>query len=124
MRLFYSPGACAMASYITLLEAHIPFESTRVELNTHRTSDGADFRGVSSKGYVPALLLDDGQLLTENIAVLLYIADLAPSATLAPPAGTFARYRLLEWLAFLNSEMQASMTPLFKPDTPEDAKPG
>ena len=102
MKLYYMTGACSLASLIALHEAGIPFETAALDRKTRKTSDGLDYQQVNSKGYVPALRLDDGQVLTENVAVLLYIADRNPAARLAPVAGTLERYRLIEWLAFIN----------------------
>jgi len=116
------PGACSLAANIALREAGIPFELVKVSHRTHKTSDGVDFTQINSKGYVPALVLDTGELLTENTALLQYIADLNPDAHLAPPAGTLERYRLSEWLAYLNSEVHKSFSPLFAPNASEDMK--
>jgi glutathione S-transferase len=122
MKLYYMTGACSMASLIALHESGVSFETASLDRKTRRTSDGLDFQQVNSKGYVPALRLDDGQVLTENVAVLLYIADQNPAARLAPAAGTLARYRLIEWLAFINSEIHKNYTPLFNPDAGEEVK--
>jgi len=122
MRLYSMPGACSLAASIALREAGIPFELVKVSHRTHKTSDGVDFTQINSKGYVPALVLDTGELLTENTALLQYIADLNPDAHLAPPAGTLERYRLSEWLAYLNSEVHKSFSPLFAPNASEDMK--
>jgi glutathione S-transferase len=113
MKLYYLTGACSMASLISLYESGVKFETAAVDRKARKTADGLDFDQVNSKGYVPALRLDDGQVLTENVAVLLYIADLNPAAKLAPPAGTLERYRVIEWLAFVNSEIHKNYTPLF-----------
>jgi glutathione S-transferase len=121
MKLYISPGACSMASNIALQEAGIQFEISKVDKRTKR-ADGVDFVTINPKGYVPALRLDDGQVLTENVAVLQYIADLNPAAKLAPPAGTMERYRLQEWLSFINSEVHKSFTPLFSSEATEDTK--
>jgi glutathione S-transferase len=121
MKLYISPGACSMASNIALQEAGIQFEISKVDKRTKR-ADGVDFVTINPKGYVPALRLDDGQVLTENVAVLQYIADLNPAAKLAPPAGTMERYRLQEWLSFINSEVHKSFTPLFSSEATEDMK--
>lgn len=118
MKLYYSPGACSLAAHIALREADRRFELERVDLRTHRTASGHDFRSINPKGYVPTLELAVGDVLTENPSVLQYIADLAPAAGLAPPAGTFARYRLQEWLGFIGSELHKQFGPLFAPDTP------
>jgi glutathione S-transferase len=121
MKLYISTGACSMASNIALHEAGIQFELTKVDKRTKRV-DGVDFATINPKGYVPALRLDDGQVLTENVAVLQYIADLSPAAKLAPAAGTMERYRLQEWLSFINSELHKSFTPLFSSEATEDMK--
>jgi glutathione S-transferase len=122
MKLFTRPGTCSLAPDISLREAGIPFELVKVSRHTGKTSDGVDFNEINSKGYVPALLLDSGELLTENAALLQYIADLNPAAKLAPPAGTIERYRLSEWLAYINSEVHKSFSPLFAPNASEDMK--
>lgn len=122
MKLFTRPGTCSLATDIALREAGIPFELIKVSHRSGRTSDGQDFKDINSKGYVPALLLDNGEVLTENAALLQYVADLNPAANLAPPAGTLARYRLSEWLAYINSEVHKAFSPLFYPDSPEDTK--
>jgi glutathione S-transferase len=122
MKLFTRPGTCSLASDIALREAGIDFELVKVSRHTGKTSEGVDFTEINSKGYVPALLLDNGELLTENAALLPYIADLNPVAKLAPPAGTIERYRLAEWLAYISSEIHKSFSPLFLPNAPEDLK--
>ena len=122
MRLYTMPGACSLAANIVLREAGIPFELVKISHHTHKTAAGVDLNEINSKGYVPALVLDNGELLTENAALLPYIADLQPSAQLAPPNGTLERYRLVEWLAFINSELHKSFSPLFAPNAPEDMK--
>jgi glutathione S-transferase len=122
MRLYTMPGACSLAANIVLREAGIPFDLVKVSHHTHKTVDGVDLNEINSKGYVPALVLDNGELLTENAALLPYIADLQPSAQLAPPDGTLQRYRLVEWLAFINSELHKSFSPLFAANAPEDMK--
>ena len=113
MKLYYLKGACSLASYISLCETGVKFEATAIDRATKKTADGEDFNQVNTKGYAPALRLDNGQVLTENVAVLQYIADLKPEAKLAPPAGTLERYRLVEWLGFLNSEVHKNISPLF-----------
>lgn len=122
MKLYYIKGACSLASYIALKEAKVPFEAAEVDRSTRMTSDGEDLNAINPKGYVPVLRLDNGQLLTENVAVLQYIADLNPSVNLAPPPGTFERYRLIEHLAFINSEVHKNFSPLFRPGISEDIK--
>jgi glutathione S-transferase len=122
MKLYYMTGACSLASAISLFEAGLKFELVKVDRHTRRTADGLDHNEVNPKGYVPVLRLDNGELLTENVAVLQYIADQNPAAKLAPPAGTLERYRLVEWLAFINSEVHKAFSPLFRKDAPEEVK--
>lgn len=122
MKLYYLTGACSQAANIALREAGLKFELVKVDRQTKQAADGLNFNEVNPKGYVPALTLDNGETLTENVAVLQYIADRAPAARLAPPAGTMERYRLVEWLAFINSEIHKNFTPLFRKDAPEDTK--
>ena len=121
MKLYLTPGTCSMASNIALHEAGIPFELVKVDKRTKR-ANGIDFLTINPKGYVPALQLDDGQVLTENVVVLQYIADLNPAAKPAPPVGTMERYRLQEWLSFINSEVHKSFSPLFSSEATEDIK--
>ena len=122
MKLYYLKGACSLASYISLNEAGIKFDAVEVDHKTHKTADGEDLNVINSKGYVPVLRLDNGQTLTENVAVLEYIADRNPAAKLAPAAGTIERYRLLELLAYINSEVHKNFGPLFYPSLSEDVK--
>jgi len=122
MKLYYLTGACSLASNISLREAGLKFELVKVDRHTKMTSDGADYREINPKGYVPALRLDNGEILTENDAILQYIADRNPAAKLAPPAGTFERYRLIEWLSFVSTELHKSFTPLFRAEAPDAAK--
>ena len=114
MKLFYSPGACSLAAHIALREIGKPFDLERVDLTSHRTASGCDFMVINPKGYVPALRLDGGggEILSETIAVLSYLADLAPDQQLAPPNGTRPRYRLLEKLTFLSTEVHKQFAPL------------
>jgi glutathione S-transferase len=122
MRLYTMSGACSLAAHIALREAGIPFEVVKVSHRTHKTYDGIDFFQINSKGYVPALILDNGELLTENAALLQYIADLNPASGLAPPIGTLERYRLSEWLAYISSEVHKSFSLLFVPNASEEMK--
>ena len=115
MQLYYSPGACSLASHITLREAGLPVELKKADTKTKKLEDGSDYFAVNSKGAVPALRLDDGQVLTEGPAILQYLADQKPESKLAPKAGTLERYRLLEWLNFITSEVHKSFSPLFNP---------
>ena len=124
MKLYYTPGACSMAADIALHEAGIAFTPERVDLATKKTAAGDDFTKVNPKGYVPALGLDDGSVLTEAGTVLQYIADRKPEAGLAPAAGTMERYRLMEWLNFISSEIHKGFGPLWNPKTPEEVRKG
>jgi glutathione S-transferase len=124
MKLYYAAGTCSLAPHIVAREAGIPVELIRVNIRSqpHRTEEGADYSIVNPKGYVPALALDDGQLLTEGVAIMQYLADLAPESGLAPAAGTMARYRLQEWLTFVSSELHKMFSPwLFHPEHGEQA---
>jgi glutathione S-transferase len=122
MKLYYFSGACSLASNIALREAGVSFELVKVDRLSKKTADGLDFNEVNPKGYVPALKLDNGDVLTENVAVLQYIADRNPGAKLAPAAGTMERYHLIEWLSFISSEIHKNFAPLFRQDAPEDTK--
>src|SRR5436305_6198051 len=122
MKLYYLTGACSLASNIALSDAGLKFELVMVDRNTRQAADGLDLNEVNPKGYVPALTLANGEVLTENVAVLQYIADRNPGAKLAPAAGTMERYRLMEWLSFINSEIHKGFSPLFREDAPQDTK--
>jgi len=123
MKLYYSPGACSLSPHIVSRELGLPVELKKVN-NKDKTFDGGgDYRKVNGKGYVPALELDNGEVLTEGPAIVQYLADQKPDAGLAPKAGSFERYKLQEWLNFITSELHKSFSPLFRPTTPEDYKP-
>ncbi len=113
MKLYYSPGACSLSPHIIANEAGIPIELVKVDIKAHKTEGGDDFYKTNPKGYVPALQLDDGAFLTEGPAIDLYLADRKPESKLAPAGGTMERYRLYEWLAFINSEIHTSFESLF-----------
>ncbi|HEX6638961.1 MAG TPA: glutathione transferase GstA [Steroidobacteraceae bacterium] len=115
MQLYFSPGACSLASHITAREAGIPVRLERADTKTKKLTDGSDYYAVNSKGAVPALKLDDGQILTEGVAIMQYLADLKPDSKLAPAAGTIERYRLQEWLNYITSEIHKSFSPLWNP---------
>jgi len=117
MKLYYSPGACSYAPHIALYEAGLPFEAIKVDLRTHTLADGTDYHAINPKGYVPLLELDDGTRLTEVAVILQYIADRRPGR-LAPAFGSIERYRLMEWLNFISSELHKQFNPLWYPDTP------
>jgi len=123
MKLYFSPGACSLCPHIVLREAGARFELVRVNLPEKKLPDGGDYFAVSPKGQVPVLQLDDGETLTENAAIIQYIADQHPQANLAPAAGTMGRYRLQEWLSFVGSELHKNFPPLFVPRYPPEYKP-
>lgn len=122
MKLYFSPGACSLSPHIVLNELGLPFETVQVDLKTKRTRDGEDFREINPKGYVPTLQLDDGAILTEGPAIVQYLADQRPEAGLAPANGSFARYRLQEWLNFISTELHKQYSPLFNPATPDSVR--
>ena len=122
MKLYYSPGACSLSPHIVLRETGLPFDLVMASTKTHKLADGTDYYTINPKGYVPLLELDDGQRLTEGPAIVQYLADKAPASGLAPAAGTMARYRLMEWLNFVSTELHKSYSPLFNPAMPEEGK--
>ena len=123
MKLFYKPGACSLASHITLRESGKDFTLDGVDLMKKRLENGDDFFAVNPKGQVPALLLDDGTLLTEGVAIMQYLADSVPDRQLLAPVSSISRYKTLEWLNYIATELHKGFTPLFRPDTPEEYKP-
>ena len=114
MKLYYSPGACSLSPHIVAREAGIAIELEKVDLKAKKTASGEDFAKLNPKGYVPALRLDDGSVLTEGPAIVQYLADQKPASGLAPAAGSKERYQLTEWLAFLNSEVHKTWSGLWK----------
>lgn len=122
MKLYFSPGACSLSPHIALQEAGLAFETERVDLKTKKTASGEDFTAINPKGYVPALRLDDGRLLTEGPAIVQYIADQAPGKALAPAPASFERLLLQEWLTFINSELHKTLGALFNPALPAESK--
>lgn len=122
MKLYYSPGACSLSPHIALREAGLEFALIKKDLHSQALADGSDFRTINPKGYVPALALDNGEILTEGPAILQYIADRAPDKKLAPPAGSMERVRLQEWLNYITSELHKSFSPLFNKQASEDWK--
>ena len=122
LKLYYVPGTCALCPHIILHEAGINFTAEKVNPKDKITESGQDYNTINSKGYVPALVMNDGGLLTEVAVVVQYIADLVPDKKLAPRVGTLERYRLQEWLNFISSEIHKSYSPLFNPKMPEEAK--
>lgn len=121
MKLYYSPGACSLAVHIALSEAGLPFAAVKVDLRTHQLADGTDYYAINPKGYVPMLELDDGSRLTEVAVLLQVVADRVPG-TLAPVYGGLDRYRAMESLAFLATEVHKQMSPLWYPTTPDATK--
>jgi glutathione S-transferase len=122
MKLYFASNACSLSPHIILQELGLPFELVRVNNKTKQTSDGRNFLEVNPKGYVAALVLDNGQVLTEGPAILQYLADLKPEARLAPPNGSWERVRLQETLNFITSEIHAGCSPLFSAAIPEEVK--
>ena len=122
MKLYYARGACSLSPRIVAEEAGIALDYEAVDLRTHKTASGADYYAIAPKGYVPALVLDDGALLSEGPAIVQYLAELKPEAGLLAPVGDIARYRAIEWLAYVNSEVHKTFSPLFSPLTADAVK--
>ena len=122
MKLYYSPAACSLSPHIVSREAGIPLQLQKVDTKTKAMEGGGDYWKVNGKGYVPALELDDGTVLTEGPAIVQYLADRKPESGLAPKAGSIERYRVQEWLNFITSEIHKSFSPLFRPTTPDEYK--
>src|SRR5688572_28677713 len=122
MKLYYSPGACSLSPHIVARELGIALELKKVNTKDKTIEGGGDFWQVNGRGYVPALELDNGQVLTEGPAIVQYLADQKPETGLAPKNGSLERYRLQEWLNLLTSEVHKQFSPLFKPNTPEEYK--
>jgi glutathione S-transferase len=122
MKLYFSPGACSLSPHITAREAGLDLEIEKVDTKAKKTASGRDYLAINPKGYVPALELDDGYVLTEGPTIVQYLADLKPEARLAPKSGTKERYQLQEALGYINSEIHKSYTPLFYPTTPQEVK--
>jgi glutathione S-transferase len=121
MKLYYSPGACSLAPHIALAESGLTYEAVKVDLRRHVLPDGSDYYAINPKGYVPLLEFDDGQKLSEVAVILQYIADRKPG-TLAPAFGTLERYRMMEWLNFIATELHKQFGPLWHADTPDATK--
>lgn len=122
MKLYYVPGACSLSPHIVLCEAGIACQYDRVDRNTKITESGIDYATINPHGYVPALQLDSGEVLTEGPVIVQYLADLKPDAQLAPPVGSMERYRMMEWLNFTTSELHKTFGALFRPDISADWK--
>jgi glutathione S-transferase len=122
MKLYYAPGACSQAPHIVAREAGLAIDLAKVEFPSKRTADGEDLYAVNPKGAVPALKLDDGNVLTENAVIMQYLADQAPNSELAIPREGIERYRLLEWVNFIATEIHKGFGPLWNPATPDAYK--
>lgn len=122
MKLYYSPGACSFSPHVVLHESGLPFETEKVDLKAKKTASGIDYNTINPKSYVPALLMNNCELLTEGPAIVQYIADLVPQKKLAPPAGTLERYRLQEWLNYISSEIHKGFGPFFNPLASEEMR--
>lgn len=122
LKLFLKPGACSLSPHIALEEAGLPYDTESVDLAKKVTASGGNYFDINPKGYVPALLLDSGELLTEGPAIVQYIADLVPERQLAPANGTIERYRLQSWLTFIGTELHKSCSPFFNPMAKDDWK--
>jgi glutathione S-transferase len=122
MKLYYTPGACSQAPHIALREAALPFDPVLVDLKAKKLPGGEDYFAVNPKGSVPALGLDDGEVLTENAAILQYVGDQAPGSDLLPQLGDFRRYRVLEWLNYIATELHKGFGPLWNPASSAEAK--
>lgn len=122
MKLFYAPGACSLSPHIVLNELDLPYTVEKVDLKNHTTASGADFYTINAKGYVPALQLDNGEVLTEGPAIVQYLADQKPQVDLLPPAGSLERARVQEWLNFIGTELHKTLGALFNPSISAEAK--
>jgi len=122
MKLYISPGACSLSPHIVVSEAGINVELEKVNLAEHKTASGQDYMTINPKGYVPALRLDDGNVLTEGPAIVQYLADQKPASGLIPAAGSLDRYRVQEWLNFIGTELHKNFGALFNKATPDATK--
>lgn len=122
MKLYFAPGACSLSPHIVAHELGIPVSLVKVDTQKKVTESGADFWAINPKGYVPAVELDNGHVLTEGTAIVQYLADSKPDGKLAPAAGSFERVRLQEMLGYINSELHKSYSPLFNPKTPAETR--
>jgi glutathione S-transferase len=122
MKLYYAPGACSLATHILLREAGLPVELEKVDIRNKSTEHGEDWMGLNPKGYVPALRMDDGEILTENLVLHGYIADLKPETKLAPAHGTKARLRQDELAVYVSTEIHKTFGAMFNPAMSDDAR--
>jgi len=120
--LYYTPGACSISPHIALREAGLEFTLDKVDLRAKKTHDGGDFLAINPSGYVPAFRLPSGEIMTEGAVIAQYIADQAPAAKLAPPLGTMERYRLMEWMNFIATELHKGQAPLLNVLSGDDLK--
>ena len=122
MKLYYSPGACSLSPHIALLEAGLPYDLVKVDLKAKKLENGDDFLSINPKGQVPALALDSGELVTEGPVIVQIIADKVAAKNLAPARDSAERYKLQEWLTYINSEVHKNFGPMFSPVLADDAK--
>jgi len=122
MKLYYTPGACSLSPHIALLEAGLPYDLVKVDLRAKKLENGDDFLKVNPKGQVPVLALDSGELVTEGPVIIQMIADKAAEKNLAPARDSTDRYKMLEWLNFITTELHKSFGPMFSPVLADDAK--
>ncbi len=122
MKLYYAPGACSLSPHIALLEAGLPYDLVKVDLRAKKLENGDDYLQVNPKGQVPALGLDNGEVVTEGVVIIQMIADQARDKQLAPGRDTAERYKLQEWLNFITTELHKNFSPLFQPAIPDEVK--
>lgn len=122
MKLYYSPGACSQAPHILIHELGLSHEVVKVDLKSHTLADGSDYYAINPKGSVPALQLESGDVLTENAVILQFLGDRSSLGDVLPPLGQFRRYRVLEWVNFITTEIHKSFSPLFSPDAGDATK--
>ena len=122
MKLYYSPGACSLSPHIALLEAGLPYDLVKVDLRAKKLENGDDFLKVNPKGQVPVLALESGELVTEGPVIVQMIADKAAAKNLAPARDSTDRYKLLEWLNFITTELHKNFGPMFSPVLADEAK--
>ena len=122
MKLYYSPGACSLSPHIALLEAGLPYDLVKVDLRAKKIENGDDYLKVNPKGQVPALVLDNGELLTEGPVIVQLIADKAAGKNLAPSRDSAERYKLQEWLNYITGELHKNFGPMFSPVLADEAK--
>jgi glutathione S-transferase len=122
MKLYYSPGACSLSPHIALLEAGLPYDLVKVDLRAKKLENGDDYLKVNPKGQVPALALDNGEVVTEGPVIVQMIADKASAKNLAPARDSAERYKLQEWLNYITTELHKNFGPMFSPVLADDAK--